>query len=808
MTNRTPPRGEPPRLDTYRPPDDARSLPPQHRSAQGYGSAQGYRGPLPPDRFAAPPGYPPHAGYAAYAERGSQAAPQRSLGLGSLVFYGVLGLVAMAAGAAAFAVMALPADFVRDRVVLAVKEKTGRDLVISGPATFSFYPSLGFSLADASLSNGPGFGGSAPLVTMKALDVSVALWPLLKRDVQVSSLVLREPVFNLEVDANGQRSWDFAAQGRPGDFTEVDGAGARIRLAQVNVPTPTISDALPSGAGARRPLSVISNVKLDDVRIDNGTLNWRDQRTGSASQFSAINVKLTLPSMAEPLAVAGTLDWKGKALRFDSALTSPADVAEHRPAKLKLVLGTDVLDATFDGSANLHGDLSAEGILSAKSPSARALASWLGTDLPPSAGFGALHAKGLLRGAPDQYALSTAEIVLDQTTAHGEIKLDTRGARPNVTANLKLSALDLNLYTGADAGPASPAAVTPPPAPSSKATSIDDLLREADPPAHPGARVQGYTKRDGWSDEPFALDGLGRLDANARVAIGKLTISTLKLDQSDLSVTLKNRVMATTFHDVRLYQGTAKGTVTVDGSAASAASIAANMQLDGIEGLPLLTDLAEFDRLSGKGRLSFAVAGKGASERQVMSTLNGKFDIAFRDGAVIGINVADMLRNLGKGKFTGLGTTPTDKTDFSEMTSTWTVTQGTAHNSDLKLVSPLLRVTGSGQVSLPNREIDYTLKPKVVASLTGQGGGSEALSGLEIPVRVHGAWQNPAFTPDLAGAFKDPNQAAETIKEIGSKLKGKKADEIVNDLLGGTKEERAAKKEQGKKLLEQFLNPR
>lgn len=803
MTNRTPPRGEPPRLDTYRPPDDPRSLPPQHRSAPGHG------GPLPPDRFAAPQSYPPHAGYAAYAERGPQGPPQRGLGLGSLVFYGVLGLVAMAAGAAAFAVMALPADFVRDRVVLAVKEKTGRDLVIAGPATFSFYPSLGISLADASLSNGAGFGSSTPLVTMKALDVSVALWPLLKRDVQVSSLVLREPVFNLEVDANGRRSWDFAASGRPGDFAEDEGEGPRVRLAQVNVPTPNapISDASPGAVGGRRALSVISNVKLDDVRIDNGTLNWRDQRTGSASQFSAINVKLTLASMAEPLAVAGTLDWKGKALRFDSALTSPADVAEQRPAKLKLVLGTDVLDATFEGSANLHSDLSAEGILSAKSPSARALASWLGTELPPSAGFGALHAKGLLRGAPDQYALSTAEIVLDQTTAHGEIKLDTRGARPNVTANLKLSALDLNLYTGGNAGSASPAAA-PPPAPSSKATSIDDLLREADPPAHPGARVQGYTKRHGWSDEPFALDGLGRLDANARVSIGKLTISTLRLDQSDLSVTLKNRVMATTFHDVRLYQGTAKGTVTVDGSAGNAASIAANLQLDGIEGLPLLTDLAEFDRLSGKGRLSFAVAGQGASERQVMSTLNGKFDLAFRDGAVIGINVADMLRNLGKGKLTGLGTTPTDKTDFSEMTSTWTVTQGTAHNTDLKLVSPLLRVTGSGQVSLPSREIDYTLKPKVVASLTGQGGGSEALSGLEIPVRVHGSWQSPAFTPDLAGAFKDPNQAAETIKEIGSKLKGKKADEIVNDLFGGTKEERAAKKEQGKKLLEQFLNPR
>ncbi len=116
----------------------------------------------------------------------------------------------MAAGGTAFAVMALPANFVRDRVALAVKENTGRDLVIAGPASFSFYPTLGISLADVSPSGGPGFSGTAPLVTMKALDVSVAFWPLLQRDVRVSSLVLRDPVFTLEVDANGHRSWDFA----------------------------------------------------------------------------------------------------------------------------------------------------------------------------------------------------------------------------------------------------------------------------------------------------------------------------------------------------------------------------------------------------------------------------------------------------------------------------------------------------------------------------------------------------------------------------------------------------------------------
>ncbi len=724
--------------------------------------------------------------------RGTRGGPpqrQRS-STGSLVFYGALGLAAMAAGATAFAVVALPANFVRDRVVAAVKEKTGRDLVIAGPASFTLYPSLGVSLGDVSLSGAPGVEAAKPLVAMKSLDVSVAFWPLIRREVRVSTLVLREPVFNLEVDTSGRRSWNFASsEGGRSDWT---------RLAQAGE---TISDAdgtMPAANGGKR--FRVGDVRLEDVRIDNGTFNYRDARNGSLTEVSNINAKMELAALTEPLVAHGSLSWKGKTVSFDSALTSPAEVSANRPAKLKFTLGGDALDASFDGSARLHDDLSAEGILSAKAASARDLAAWIGLDLPPSQGFGPLTAKGLLRTAPDQLALSTAEIVLDQTTARGDISLDTRGARPLVNANLKLTELDLNTYrsTGEARRAASPPAAA---GEGTKAQSIEDLLQE---PAPAGPRVKGYTKRHGWDEEPLHLDGLGVIDANAKLSIGKLTVRTIHLDQSDVTVALKNRVMKTTLDQVRLYKGTGRGTITLDGTAGTSASLAANLALDGIEAQPLLTDALEVDRVTGRGRLSLALAGQGTTERQIVETLNGKMEFAFADGAIIGINVAEMMRNLSKGNLGGLDTRPTDKTDFSEMTSTWTVKSGIAANQDLKLVGPLLRVSGSGQVGLPTREVDYMLRPKVVADLTGQGATQEA-SGFEVPVRMHGTWENPKFTPDLAGALKNP-KAAETIKEIGKQFKGKKADEIVNDLLGGG-EKAESTKAKGKKLLEQFLNP-
>lgn len=718
------------------------------------------------------------------AQRQRASAPRQRSGLGSALFYGGLGLIAMAAGAAAFAVMALPANFVRDRAIAAVKEKTGRDLVIAGPASFTLYPSLGISLADVSLSGASGVEDAKPLVAMKALDVSVALWPLLQRDVRVSALVLRDPVFHLEVDGNGRRSWDFAAAGE---------RRTRTRLAQAEAP---LSDAAPVPVGTDGTRLRMADLRLDDVRVDNGTLRYSDQRTGSASEISAINVKLALAAVTEPLNAEGSLDWKGRTVRFDAALTSLSDVMEDRPAKLNLTLGTGVLDATFEGSAKVDA-LSTEGILSAKSSSARELFTWLGTDLPPSDGFGPLTAKGLWRASPDQYTFNTAEIVLDQTTARGDISLDTRGARPLVNASLKLTELDLNTYASrGKARRSSPPATE---GSGNKARSIEDLLEDTAPP---GPRVKGYTKRDGWSDEPFELASLGVLDANATLSIAKLTVGTYRLDQSDLTVALKNRVMTTTLDRVSLYEGTGTGTVMLDGTAETKASVAVDVTLDGISALPLLKDAAELDRLTGKGRLALTIVGKGASEREIIETLDGRLAFAFADGAIIGVNLPEMMRNLSKGNLRGLDTAPTDKTDFSEMTSTWTITSGIAENQDLKLVSPLLRLSGSGRVALPAREVDYMLRPKLVASLAGQGGAQD-LSGIEIPVRVHGPWHDPEYTPDVAGALKSP-KTVEAIKELGKQFKGKKADEIVNDLLGGG--DREAGKAKGKKLLEQFLN--
>jgi AsmA protein len=148
----------------------------------------------------------------------------------------------------------------------------------------------------------------------------------------------------------------------------------------------------------------------------------------------------------------------------------------------------------------------------------------------------------------------------------------------------------------------------------------------------------------------------------------------------------------------------------------------------------------------------------------MVSALDGKGKVAFTNGAIRGINLAALVRNV-KDVFLNPKAMESQKTDFAELSGTFNISNGMLHNDDLQLLSPLLRVTGKGTVDLPKQTVNYRIEPKVVASTKGQGGKAD-LSGLMVPVMVSGPWNNLSYRPDLAGALKqDPGKALEQLKK-------------------------------------------
>jgi AsmA protein len=690
----------------------------------------------------------------------------------------ILGLAA--AGATALYI-AGPSELVRDQIVARVKAETGRDLIIKGPAAFTVYPSLGVNLGDVSLSAPPGMT-APPLLTTRNLTVSVALMPLLKREVEIEKITFDQPVLSLQVDATGQRSWDFADAGPP--------AGGRVRLAQAEQDPAIATDAPPSplpGAGGARP--TLQRLTFGDIRISRGSLLYVDQRNGAFENISGIDLAVAVPALDATATANGKLNWRGATLDLAAEITSPAQLMQSSSARLVTSLSGAPIDVRYEGTLAFGAALDAEGNFALKSPSLHRLLAFAQKQTPTDAPERPVNLTGKLTASDNTFTLSGATGAIDRTRGSGDIAVTTGGARPIVRANLKFAELDLNAILG-NTTPGEAAPPPPSPTPAGAAPpdgqppqSIEDLLNADTPPA-PGPKVRGFSQSRGWSNEPYDFALLNVVDASARLSIGRLLYKELKVGQSMVAVALKGSVLTADFTDVQLYGGRGKGLLAIDASDAANPRMTTNISLEGVQGLPLLKDAADLDWLSGTGKIVLGVTGNARSQRALMTSLGGSADLSFTDGAIVGVNIPGMLRNASQGKLGGLDSAPTEKTDFSQLTSSWAINNGVARNNDLKLVGPLIRVTGEGAVKLGERALDYTLRPKLVAEPKGQG-GTATLAGIEVPVRIQGAWEKPKFAPDFKGLLKDPDKAVETIKELGKQFKGKDAKEVLKDIFGG-----------------------
>ncbi len=184
---------------------------------------------------------------------------------------------------------------------------------------------------------------------------------------------------------------------------------------------------------------------------------------------------------------------------------------------------------------------------------------------------------------------------------------------------------------------------------------------------------------------------------------------------------------------------------------------------------PLLSTFSGIDWLSGAMVFNAKGSASGRSQKDLVGTLNGDGAFKFLDGAIEGVNIAGTLRQAGTlGLGGGSGETP--KTDFSELSGSFVITDGVLDNQDLKMLAPLVRLSGAGQVPLPERTIDYLAEAKLVGTLEGQG-GQEALAGLPIPIRVKGPWSNVSYDIDWESVFQQAAADPQRLMQMPDELK-------------------------------------
>ena len=709
--------------------------------------------------------------------------------------YTVLVLLALLLLGGAIFAMTFDPNRYKDDIERLVKDRTGRTLKLSGDLAVAVWPSLGAKVGGVTLTER---GQDAQFLVLDSAHASVALMPLLRGEVIVDAVSVAGLKAQIVKDKTGRFNFqDLLGEDEPG--------------AQKPVPEK-------KGEGGEP-------VKFDiaGVKIERSAVSYRDLAAGQ--EFALEDLNLSVGRIAER--ADGKLDLavrlKGKNPAVDAKVELASDYRFDLPAKS---FALSKFDARLSGAAAGMTNLlvEAKGDVAANPDKNEYRVNGLSVDFKGMQGKDALEAK---LGAPS--------LVIAADTAKGEAvnaEFRLKGEARSVEALLKLSgvqgsakALVVPQFSAelAMTDPALPMKSIKVPVSGSLRADLEKQTAEADikakidesnlqgklglakfsppayrfdvnidqlnvdryfPPAEKAAAAGPSSKESPGktADTPVDLSALKGLDADGRLQVGALQARGLKMANVKAEVRAANGRAEVGPHSADLYGGSVAGAISAQ---ADGNRVTVKEKLTNINIGPLLRDFAQQDRLEGRGNLALDVAAAGPTVEAIKKALAGTARIDLKDGAIKGINIAQVLRKaksaLGGGE-QAEAAKQSEQTDFSEFAASFTIKNGVAHNEDLDVKSPLVRITGRGDIDIGNSRIDYVTKAAVVATTQGQGGADLAeLRGLTVPVHLTGPFDNLSYKVNYGAVAADlaKSRAGARVKE---KVEGRR--EEIKERLG------------------------
>ncbi|WP_426697268.1 AsmA family protein [Aeromonas hydrophila] len=712
------------------------------------------------------------------------------------IIYILLGLALAAVVAIATLVSLIDPNQFKPQLVEQVRKSTGRELVIQGDIGWRFWPSLGLSLEQVALRNPAGFA-EPDLVRFTHGEASVGLLPLLSHRLEIGKVILSGAHLFIQTKADGSSNLSDLIK------TTKQGADAS--------PAGESQQAAPA-ASDKQPWQI----SLQGVELQQASALLQDDRNGTVSRLEQLDLNLGQLVVDQwvpvTLAAKGALgelafDLKGQAqlklaqdesrselkeLSLEGSLKDPVQRLDAFSLKAdRLALGEwSSLTLSLQGAQGaadkptLAGTL--EGTLKARLDENRqllelsdaVLAAKLSGDALPRPQL-QVKLAGFARAALDKQNVTLTNLVMGVDEAllsgNGSVQL---GAVPRVEFDLKGEKLDLDDWLGQPAK-AAPAAA------SSGAAAPAGTTAQA---AAPAAKVLSTAEPD--------LTALKSVDLAGRVQLGSVRLKGLDLSAVDLQLALAGGQLTLK----QFSAGVAGGKVTASGvldARQKPARYQAHKRVQGVDVRPLLQTLAQTDLLEGKGDLEVEVQGAGLSELALRSRMQGKVNLKLSDGALHGINLAEMIRE-ARATLTGKGADQVKearKTDFSALTASFRIADGVAQSDDIQLFAPALRVKGQGQTALVPETLDFLFLTSVVESSKGQGGKDvDELKDITIPVRIGGHWQAPSYRLDVKELLSNNKLLEEKARKEAErglkKLLGDKADNegvkgVADQLLKG-----------------------
>lgn len=608
-----------------------------------------------------------------------------------------------------------PNDY-KGRISAAVKQSTGRELVLKGDIKLSVFPWVALELGPASLGNPPGFG-EEPFMAFNRAAVRVKLMRLLHQRLDIDRVEIDGLDVRLRKNAKGTGNWENFGQSKETPKSDNSNsseafeglAGIKITNGKVSYPGLDIQKFnLETGAFGGSAVTPITITFEAGRGSPNETVTVNAKFDVSADPEHK-QIKLAAVNLSGLLAEPGDgppTHWEFSAPTMAADLTAqtaavPSFELSFAGAKVagKLQATKLIDDLRLTGSASLTPLVLREfaprlGMTLPKTRDPKAL-----TNLSGSTDF--MYGAGGMR-------LDDLKAQLDDTHLKGNVALagEPRAAKFNLT----IDAIDVDRYMNPDPAPTTPA-------PKKVAETAEQAA---------AAKT---------------------MDADGTLTMGSVHFAPLDFTNVKLTLSSKDNVLHLYPAQASIDGGTYSGNITLD-RRTPVPSLSMDEHLSGVDMGRLLAATSYKGKLSGRGNVNIKATARGAELPAVMQSLNGHFDANLSDGAIEGVDLGyeiGLAQALVKHTAQPTRSNP-PRTKFDACKLSAEITAGVAKTTDLTLSTPILKVTGQGTANLVNKAIDF----QMMASVLKAPGASVA----DIPLKITGTYVDPTVRPDVEALAK------------------------------------------------------
>jgi uncharacterized protein involved in outer membrane biogenesis len=327
-----------------------------------------------------------------------------------------------------------PAHF-RTAIAAGLRRVTGREVVIAGPIRLSFLPVPTLSAGDVRVAN-PAGAAEPDLLRIATADLRLAIPPLLTGRLVLRSVILTDPVLDLERLADGRMNWRAPPPPDAGSAKPQGGDGA------------------PELAGGEPSVSVTA------LRIVNGAVIYH--AAGLTEQLDHLDIALNTDDLSGVVRGTGRFRTYRHLVTLDFTSMRPG---ERAPFHLAIGLPDDAAGAEFTGDLAVApgGAPSVAGTLRAKGDDLAAALAALGHPMPTALAR-KVSLTGDLTASLDEIKLANLIIASNEIHGTGAFRI-----RPATVADFELSLainrIDLDAFVAAMPTPSSalvPSAAQPP----------------------------------------------------------------------------------------------------------------------------------------------------------------------------------------------------------------------------------------------------------------------------------------------------------------------------------------------------------